>query len=287
MTGRWLWTRITVALLGGGLNLAMIALVTVYAFTIADGRIAFDGGRIGPQVRDLLWFALLCGLVAFATVEIMKRIFDLRGLYQYRQTRIWLRRRAEEHRQLQEPPDASSHEVAEPTSRRADAFEELLEAMGYVRKAQSRPARLLEQLEELRIFNLPTEQLAAQISAAADAMLVERGKRTEFLAALTGLSPTAITSLSGKEAPENLEYQLAQRIRAGVDRLQISLAERWRGYVQGAAVWIAGASGVVLARLLPPGSGSEARYVLAALLIGGILAWVTRDLTATLERSRR
>jgi hypothetical protein len=146
--------------------------------------------------------------------------------------------------------------------------------------------------EAARVFNLPTEQLAAQVSAAADVALTT--KKESYAALLDALvGPLRVDESEAKKdprlSPEDEEMVFAQRVRAGVDQLQISLGERWRTYIQGAALWIAGVYGIVL---IHASSGSaedraEPRFVLAALLLGGPLTWLIRDITAVIERARR
>jgi hypothetical protein len=64
-------------------NIALIVYVALFAVMSGPGKLGFDDGRpVSEQTRDMLWFALLCGLAAFAMIEILKRVFALRGLYQ-------------------------------------------------------------------------------------------------------------------------------------------------------------------------------------------------------------
>jgi hypothetical protein len=274
--------RITAGLYSGVFNLVGIALVLLYALIGAEGPIAFQGGEISQRVRDVLWFALICGVAAFATIEILKRIFALRGVYQLRQTRIWLGQRLPYARE-DTPSDAP--------------FGQLLAAMGLGEwRMQSARAgtwvaflEWLDLTEERRVFNLPTEQLAAQVSAAADVALTAEFTYPAFLGGLIRMDPAHVEKiLVSPQSPNrpgsaDARVELTQRVRAGVDQLQISLGERWRRLLQGAALWIAGVYGAVLARNQ---GDRESLYVLSALVLGGLFAWIVRDLAAVLERSR-
>jgi hypothetical protein len=80
-------------------------------------------------------------------------------------------------------------------------------------------------------------------------------------------------------------FQLAQRARAAIDSLQLSVGERWRRSVQASAVLVAGLAGLLIQLAHP--SDSRWLYVLSATLIGGPLAWTIRDLAAAIERWRR
>lgn len=255
---KWLLSRLRVG--PWIVNPVLVAGVLVYVIAVASGGLAFDKGSIAQQVRDLLWFALLCGIAASATIEVFKRVFQFRGRFQARETRTWLCER----------------------SQAEDGYDQLLEAMGLSEGKRRTSAAVL------RVFNLPTEQLTAQISAAADVALSAPDRYSKLIAGLTGDAP-------GPEAPEQPEKSgiaeksgiVAQRVRAGVDQLQISLGERWRRQVQGAALWISAAFGILLIEGSAGHAGVEARYALAALLVGGLLAWTLRDVAAVIERSRR
>jgi hypothetical protein len=67
-------------------NALLIAGVVVYGLTHVDGE-HLSGASMSGQASNLLWFAILCGLGAAATIEVLKRILGFRGMYQLRQTR--------------------------------------------------------------------------------------------------------------------------------------------------------------------------------------------------------
>jgi hypothetical protein len=143
--------------------------------------------------------------------------------------------------------------------------------------------------DERRLFNLPAGQLAAQIGLASD---IAYGRPEDYRTLILGLTrgtPALDAQSSGPpyEPNTDLAFQVGQRIRTGVDQLQISLTERWRRYVQGAALWISGVYGIALVHAADFPSRTESRYVLAALVLGGSFAWIARDIAAVLERSRR
>ncbi len=261
LTDRWGF------LLGTGVNLALVVAVLAYGLAEASLDIAFETS-IRESVGAILLFALLCGAAAYGTVEILKRVFALRGLYQQRQTQRWLDERTE------------YGEVA---------YKQLLTAMG------TRPGR------EGRTFNLPNEQLAALVSGAADAALAS-GRQLEGVAALGGLDQAEVEFASkAMRATDEKEAQMAegmaekpvdptfvaQRVRAGVDQLQISLGERWRRYLQTGTLWIAGAWGIAFATAGERSAAAEGRLIVAAVILGGPLAWTLRDLAALIERARR
>jgi hypothetical protein len=198
-------------------------------------------------------FAVTCGFGSAATIEILKRIVGFRGMYQRRQTERWLEER--------------SH------SKDRDSFSELKSSLGA--DAYGKP--IIAKQQQARLFNLPTEQLAAQIGAALE-LAVAMEKYPDLVACFAG-QPT--------ESPNEDRLELAQRVRSGIDQLQISLGEGWRRAVQSAALWIAGWYGVGLTHVVKIDDRAEASYILGALVIGGVFAWVARDVAAFIERARR
>jgi hypothetical protein len=235
-------------------NFILIAGVLIWALAGSRSAVGLRTASAGSLVWVMLSVGLLCGATAFATMEILKRVFGLRGRYQQRQTRIWLRGSV--------------------------AYDQLLDAMGADRASAQ------------HTFNLPMEQLAALVSAAADVAL-RSGRHQQLVVSLSRLDPEENPSLywggDTGDSPEarDASAELAQRVRAGVDQLQISLGERWRRYVQSAVLWIAGAYGIAFfgeGQGLP---GGEGQFVLAAMILGGPVAWILKDLAAVIERARR
>jgi hypothetical protein len=235
----------TVGAYANVVNAFLIGAIAVYAFARASVSSAVI-------VRDLLWFTVACGLASFATIEAVKRLTGIRALYHERETKRWIERRA-----------------GKPHPEDPVAFWMLLSVMG-VPDGRSPGDRK-------RVFDLPAEQLAAQLSGAAEIAVASPAFYRPLIAAFAG----------GYADTPGGDYELAQRVRAGVDQLQISLGERWRRYVQGAALWLAGLYGILLTRVVDVARDAEATYILAALLVGGPLAWLIRDATAVVERLRR
>jgi hypothetical protein len=269
-------------------NVVLIAIVLLYVLVRAWREKSFrlQTGSISAQASDLLWFALACGLLSFATIESVKRLTPLRAMYHERITRQWLQTRFERIRR--EPTDGSElkdrteSQTTESTDR-TSPFQQLVAAMG------------IEPDDRRRVFNLPSEQLAAQISAAADLALTSEDDRyTNFLASVTKDErdlPSEDREPSSENAPpperdEEDELRRAQQARIGLDQLQVALRDRWRRYLWGAGLWISGAYGIGLAFAGHRETIEGPRHVLAALVLGGVVAAVARDLTAIVERLR-
>lgn len=272
-------------LVGTATNLVLIGLTLAYGIGhwSSAGR-ASMGASPTRAVWELLSFALLCGLATFTTIEAFKRLLGLRGYYQARQTRLWLARRAQ---------DAVWNPERLGDSERVADHLEKAEFLGFHAWIQMLDTMGVEHDSITRTFNLPNEQLAALVSSAADAAL-SSGRGAAFPAALARVPPQVIEDASHAmrvRSRDSIEPTYAalvtQRVHSGVDQLQISLGGRWRRYVQSAAVWIAGAYGIALAH----GRGfrvvDAGHLVLVAVIIGGPLAWVLRDVDAVVERNRR
>jgi hypothetical protein len=231
------------------------------------GGVRLSAGSVSTQVQDLLWFALLSGLLAYATLELLKRLSSLRGAFQLEATCRWL---AERSRQAELPPWA--------------AFDELVALMGLSSRHQRGAL--------VAIFDSPPEQLVAQVSAAVDGALGSTPGRSLLLQSLIGHAPRIEPARAGEgvgpygEAPPRIDVADAQVLRAAVDQLQLMLGQRWRSQLQAAGVWVAGAYGVILTQVGGVRVDSQPRYLFVALLLGGPFSWTIRDLSAALQRLR-
>jgi hypothetical protein len=272
MRGRLLWRNVPIA------NAVFLLGILVYAIVRAVERGAnLSSASVSGQTGDVLAFAALCGVLAYATVEIAKRLMNVRGAMQIALTRDWLARR--------EGPKEASWSLAA-----------LLDAMGYQDAASEasadRPTLAPTALAAptLRdVFNLPPDQLVAQIASAVDGAIASPDRYGSVLQAVLGYTPRSLPhSPSSKVEAPALAFDPAdtQALRAALDTLQTELTARWRRTVQAAALWVAGAYGIVASFAGGLDGANQARYLFAALILGGPIAWVIRDLTATLERIR-
>jgi uncharacterized membrane protein YraQ (UPF0718 family) len=254
-------------------NIVAVVLVVELYLVTTNSDFVLRSHRNEAHVGELLLFALFCGLAAYATVEIVKRFFDLRGILQRRETMDWVTRRCRSARTA------------------IEAQTELLDAMGLA---------AADGAEERRIFNLPAEQLSAQISAAADLALMPRtliSNRFRLLAAALAGGVTGKDTVGPRtDEPAGSEpvfadwvkdeAVLAQRVRAGIDQLQIALGDLWRTAVQGAAIWIAGLFGIALIQSNAFTHVAGGVYMVSSMVLGGPIAWVISDLAAAAEHAR-
>ena len=241
---RWLLTE--------AFPLAVILAIAALGLTLQ-----FDTGRIkaspSSTASQLVGIIVVSGISSMAIVQIFKSLLGLRGLYQERQLKQWF---------VQQPDGSSGYIEFRMALTAADASD--------------RGIRYL--------FDLPIDQLCAQVSGAADVALASPAQFGAFLRCLAGERAFSIDAGSGAE--EDRQIRLSHYVRAGIDQLQVSVGHRWRRYVRSAAVGLSGLIGIAIveASLVP--TRQRGLDILAALLVGGFVAWFARDVAALVERLR-
>ncbi len=300
------WLAAAAAALVAAVVIVIIArlVATHKTSKIAVPREAFN--LLTQRFWAVLGFAVGIGVASAAVIQLAKQLFRVRSRFQQRWVMDWIGDRCaieplwadwlEQHPKIEgnssASPDAAPTSVAASSlaaSQRKLAEEELQEAL-----LGGRAEYALRD-----VFDLPIEQLCAQISSAADLAITEPERNAELLLGLTG--PTGLKDIDQlapakrivdgrierEPSKEKPAYpQVAQGVRTGIDVMQISVGQRWRRGVQGSAVLISGILGVIgvfFARVAWPTRGL---FILAALVFGGFFAWLIRDLTAIVERIR-
>jgi hypothetical protein len=308
--GRSLWRSPWRLAVVGAALVIIVTIIVVLATTqtapkLAVPREAFN--ILTQRFWAVLGFAVGIGVASAAAIQLAKQLFRVRSRFQRRWVMDWIGERCaieplwadwlERHRAIERtlsaPPDAAPVLAsALAASQRKLAAEELQEAL-----LGGRTKRALRD-----VFDLPIEQLCAQISSAADLAIAEPDRNAELLLGLMG--PTGLKDIDSLAPPrrivdgriERIEPArskkadayppVAQGVRTGIDVMQISVGQRWRRGVQSSAVLISGILGVIgvfFARVTWPTRGL---FILAALVFGGFFAWLVRDLTAIIERIR-
>jgi hypothetical protein len=303
----WLLAVVVVLALG----LIVLAL-TPSAPKLAVPREAFN--ILTQRFWAVLGFAVAIGVASAAALQLAKQLFWVRSRFQRRWVMGWIGERCAIEALwadwLERNPKIEGNPSASPDPASASESASSLAASSL---AASQRRLAAEELEEallggrakraLRdVFDLPIEQLCAQISSAADLAITEPDRNAELLLGLMG--PTGLTHIDSLAPPQRIvdgrierkepahsekadAYSpVAQGVRTGIDVMQISVGQRWRRGVQGSAVLISGILGVIgvfFARVTWPTRGL---FILAALVFGGFFAWLVRDLTAIVERIR-
>ena len=228
--------------------------------------------------------------------EVGKQVFGVRGIVQRTWVLRWIETRSTEE------PLWSDWRERHPEISRDDTVADLADAQRQLASIELQRALLggLSPHELQRVFNLPVEQLCAQIGAAADLAMSEPPDHAELLLALTGPAwlkeidslapPNRVVNgrIFRRRSEDNTAYALvAQAARSGVDMMQISLGQRWQRGVRLAAIYVSGLLGVTAAVLVHGSVLAQVLLGAAALVLGGFFSWLTRDLVAIVERVRR
>jgi hypothetical protein len=258
-------------------NLVVFGALLAYAITRgAESGVDLRQGSVGSQVGDLLLFATLCGLLAYATVELVKRLTGLRGFVNSAVVQAWLE---DQYDTLQQQEPERARLIEEDPSRYAQLL--LRPRSPFVLLARALGTRDLP-----AIFDLPPERLVAQISTAIDVALFQPEIYGPLLTVVARL-PLRPPNVPADRETELLGSHEAQQLRLSLDDLQTMLTRSWRRIVQSGAVWIAGAYGVLTTFAGGLSGTDQARYLLATLILGGPISWTIRDLTAVLGRMRQ
>jgi hypothetical protein len=233
------------------------------------------GGRtITPPATlaaQLFGVSVVAGVASMATIQVVKSLLGIRGLYQWRQVAVWFER----------PPYGTK------------GFTELLKALGAVGTNDRHELRYL--------FDLPIELVCAQVSGAADVAMADPQRFQTFLECLAGEGEVSRFKKS-KQADQNslqsgqpglpirddtdAQIRLSHYVRTGIDRLQVSVGYRWRTYIRATALWLSGLIGIAIVEVSHPPFRERGLYILASVLVGGFVSWFARDVVAAVERLR-
>lgn len=317
------WYRIP-AVIGAAIVLVLVAVGLIVALLsphVSVPREAF--GVLTQRSWGVLGFAAAIGVASAATIQLAKQLFGVRSRFQWRWVRDWIGERCaieplwanwQKRYSLAVLPAAGAAPAASIVPGGVNAAD-LADAQRSFATAELESALLggFADRELRRVFDLPIEQLCAQISAAADQAMAQPHLYAELLLALTGpaglddidaLAPPAdvvggrvirapsVDSSAAGDNPfagaDNRAYaRVAQGVRAGIDLMQISVGQRWTRGIRASAVAVCGAlgaAGVFFIRITWP---TRLLFALAALVLGGFFAWLARDLAAIVERTRR
>jgi len=246
------WARY---LLAGAFPLIVTGVLVAFGLILQlrSGRLNAPPSTLAGQVIAV---SAVAGVASMATVQVVKSLSGLRGLYQQRQVKAWLERR----------PGG------------AKGYSQFLKALTPADTGGKKPSDLRY------LFNLPIEQLCAQVSSAADLALESPPEHfDQFLRSIAGSSAPPRTS---PWVPGGDQIQFSHNIRTGIDQLQVSVGHRWRTYIRATAVWLSGLIGVAIVEASHPPARERGLGILASVLVGGFLSWFARDVAAVVERLR-
>jgi len=224
----------------------------------------------GATMAGLLGFAAACGFCAMVVVEAIKRLLPLRSWFQRRHVAQFLVERSGAEKgfaamgELVHELHLADGEprVRESEHRDRDYFVELGRSWA--------TRRVVGRAGVASVFNLPPEQLTGQIGQLVEVPLDEHPPA----------APHLMRALATGDRPETA-------VPVAIDQLHVILIGRWRHYLQATTWWLSGAVGLVVAMTHVVPSVNSGTQVMAALVLGGFFAWLTRDIVAAVERLRR
>jgi hypothetical protein len=303
--GRW-------AMLGA--YVLVLALVSIFLSAIefeTPSDLGLSSGEAGSATSFLasaLMLALATGVLAAALVEVFKRLSALRGTFQLYELREYLREASlqAEGRPAPEGPEQSSG--ASPKSTEAafqEAWAQLEHAFGEVwltdrRKSRRRELRGYPRRDARYFFDLPLEQLMAQLGGALQIAIGDARRNRALLLCFAGASQQEVVDLATRHGEQTLPEEttsenaavvqartvLAERVTRGLDAVQIIIGHRWRWFIRSVAAAVCALIGVVAVEFAGTTGATSILLWLIAAVPGTYFAWFTRDVTSAIERLR-
>ncbi|MGE0563665.1 MAG: hypothetical protein AB7O50_04050 [Pseudolabrys sp.] len=227
------------------------------------------------------------GTIAMAFLQMLKDLTPIRRIYQ----RFWLKRWLREH--ADSDGDARSTSSARSTLRTRSSPE----------KTHDRLIELTTGGAERAFYDLPSEQIVAQMNAAAQLVLdypkkysdvlvvMADGADADDIAAILDSSPRGTRSAKSKSerSQEFLEARVRvnHQIQRNLDAIQIALSNSWRFWMQIMSILLS--TLIIVLSVMNTGDVRFSTILIAALvgLAGGYLAPVSRDLVVALQNLRK
>lgn len=225
------------------------------------------------------------GTIAMAMLQLVKDLTPLRRWYQRRWLRKWFSAHADDFNDARKGADADKKTLPVVSEEKAEALLVNLATGG----------------DDFAFYELASEQMVAQMNAAAQITLdypkkycdllvvLSEGADVDDVATVVSQSPEGLKSRKASSSPDYLEARtrVGHRIQRNLDAVQISLGSQWRFWMQSTAIVLSIVLleiGVVLA------SGPRMGTMLLAIpvgILGGYLAPVARDLVSALQTLRK
>jgi hypothetical protein len=226
----------------------------------------------------------IAGTLAMAILQIIKELTPVRGAYQHRWLEVWFVARAKKFtvEAVEAGPDVipSSHL---PVS---------------AAKAQATLVELATGGEVNAFYDLPIEQVVAQMNAAAQITLEYPHVHFPLLAVLSqgaaigDVARVVARAEAGTREPEpvalDARNRVGHRIQRNLDGIQIALGSRWKLWMQVVSITLT-VLFVELGILTNVKNYTKTTLVVGVVLgiVGGYLAPVTRDVVAALQSIRK
>ncbi len=304
----------------GFFYVVVLALVLLF-MTVIDVSPATGFGipsATAPGTADLLWSALriafATGVLAAALVEVFKRLTGVRGVFHLFELREYLREGvmrtdggAEKSPGAATSPSGGSNGPPDDAVKEAnfrEAWTQLERGFGEVwltrEVKQSEHQRLkgYPRRDARYFFDLPLEQLMGQIGGAVETAVTKPASNRQLLECFAGQGAAAelgyiVSNAQTPEAPQvDAQYVrnqaiVSERVQRGLDALQVIVGHRWRWFIRAVAGAVCALLGVVAVEMTGT-TGFTAIFIWAMCAVPGtFFSWLSRDLTAVVERFRR
>lgn len=254
----------------------LISLLSVWVLVVSAAVLWFfsnpEGATRQQATANLVTFAArtltlsaITGFAAMATLETLKRLFHLRGRFFF--------------------PLAAGPEF-----------------LRMVRPNRPEEAADSDHGEDIRRFDLPLEQIMAQLGHAADQAIGDlftdrtvpgQPKRLAHLTAAQRDTDEYrfLVRLLGKDSLTKAETdgdptRLRLETQAALDDLQVSVGNAWRWRLRLTACTLSALFALAALIFAPAPPGSKIAALASSFLLGGFLAGFFRDLAAIVERFR-
>ncbi|MSP48376.1 MAG: hypothetical protein EXQ95_03505 [Alphaproteobacteria bacterium] len=219
------------------------------------------------SLATFLFLLAAAGTISMAVIQIVKELIPVRRSYQRNWLTKWLAARV--------------GVVAPPGAALAAVRSELIE--------------LATGGDDRAFFELPAEQVVAQMNAAAQIAMDYPRRHTALLSVLSaGVSADDLaTFLAGPTGPEaqprytDARNRIGHRLQRNLDGLLIALGNDWRWWMQIIAIALTLLIVEIAVVLSTNWSLAAILWAVPVGIIGGYLAPITRDLVAALQNLRR
>jgi hypothetical protein len=241
---------------------------------------------VGNTASSLAAIGTLTGALSMAFIQTMKDLTPVRRWFQRWWLNGWIDTRASN---FNNDVKGAKGKPALPPTDAGEASAQLIE--------------LATGGEEMAFFDLPADQLVAQMNAASQIAL-DYPSEAHYYTLLAVLSqgadladiealyqvPSARAALEDKSLPANyadVRSRVAHRLQRNLDGLQIAMSDRWQWLLQLGSQLICIAA-IEIALLETSTNNLVANLIIGVpvALIAGYLAPVFRDLVAALQKLR-
>jgi hypothetical protein len=219
----------------------------------------------GGTLLELVLALAAIGTIAMLVIQIIKELTPMRRSYQMQKVKEWL-----EEKSRTSTMDIKKANAGKPYAQLVD---------------------LATGRDEKALFELPTEQMVAQMNAAAQAAMDYPKDHQDLLIALSsGASREDVTLVinggAAEAAANDARVRVSNRIQRNLDALQIVVSADWKWQMQVASIILT----VGIVELAIWASHADLQAHLLGVLIGiagAYFAPITRDIVAAVQSLRR